>query len=98
MLPKGIIAQDPAHIHEYAPDVARSFAGTEGFEQSRRHRKRIKMRFAHLKRILKLGRLRLRSHEVLKTNLFWPPLLRTCGESQRWLRDRHLLRLFVSVT
>jgi hypothetical protein len=56
------------------------------------------MRFAHLKRILKLGRLRLRSHEVLKTNLFWPPLLRTCGESQRWLRDRHLLRLFVSVT
>lgn len=34
--------------------------GTEDFEQSRRERKKIEMRFAHLKRILKLGRLRLR--------------------------------------
>ena len=43
-----------------ARDVARSFVGTEGFEQSRRERKKIEMRFAHLKRILRLGRLRLR--------------------------------------
>src|SRR5215208_5141172 len=50
----------PRDIHEHARDVARSFAGTEGFEQSRRERKKIEMRFAHLKRILKLGRLRLR--------------------------------------
>jgi Transposase DDE domain len=47
-------------IHEHARDVARSFAGTEGFEQSRRERKKIEMRFAHLKGILRLGRLRLR--------------------------------------
>ena len=33
---------------------------TEAFEQSRRERKKIEMRFAHLKRILRLGRLRLR--------------------------------------
>ena len=39
---------------------ATSLAGTEGFETSRRERKKIEMRFAHLKRILKLGRLRLR--------------------------------------
>jgi hypothetical protein len=32
---------------------------TEAFEQSRRDRKRVEMLFAHLKRILKLGRLRL---------------------------------------
>jgi hypothetical protein len=50
----------PRDIHEHARDVARSFAGTEGFEQSRRERKKIEMRFAHLKRILRLGRLRLR--------------------------------------
>jgi hypothetical protein len=50
----------PRDIHEHARDVARSFAGTEGFEQSRHERKKIEMRFAHLKRILKLGRLRLR--------------------------------------
>ena len=34
--------------------------GTEAFEQSRRDRKRVEMLFAHLKRILRLGRLRLR--------------------------------------
>jgi transposase len=50
----------PRDIHERARDVARSLAGTEAFEQSRRDRKRIEMRFAHLKRILRLDRLRLR--------------------------------------
>src|SRR5207253_10222334 len=50
----------PRDIHEQARDVARSFVGTEGFEQSRRERKKIEMRFAHLKRILRLDRLRLR--------------------------------------
>jgi Transposase DDE domain len=34
--------------------------GTPVFEQSKRERKRIEMLFAHLKRILRLGRLRLR--------------------------------------
>ena len=58
--PKEPSRKIPRDIHEHARDVARSFAGTEGFEQSRRERKKIEMRFAHLKRILKLGRLRLR--------------------------------------
>ena len=60
VLSKRTIAQHPAQHPERARDVARSFAGTAGFEQSRRQRKKIEMRFAHLKRILKLGRLRLR--------------------------------------
>jgi Transposase DDE domain len=47
-------------IYEEARDVARALAKTEAFEQSRRDRKRIEMLFAHLKRILRLGRLRLR--------------------------------------
>ena len=50
----------PRDRHEAARDVARSLAGTDGFDQSRRERKKIEMRFAHLKRILRLGRLRLR--------------------------------------
>ena len=58
--PKEPSRKIPRDIHEHARDVARSFAGTEGFEQSRHERKKIEMRFAHLKRILKLGRLRLR--------------------------------------
>jgi transposase len=50
----------PRSIHEDARDVARALVGTAGFEQSRRNRKRVEMLFAHLKRILRLGRLRLR--------------------------------------
>ena len=47
-------------IYQEARDVARALAKTEAFEQSCRERKRIEMLFAHLKRILHLGRLRLR--------------------------------------
>jgi transposase len=58
--PKGPFRRIPRNQHEAARDITRSFVGTEGFEQSRRERKKIEMRFAHLKRILRLGRLRLR--------------------------------------
>jgi transposase len=47
-------------IYEEARDVARAIAKTEAFERSCRERKRVEMLFAHLKRILRLGRLRLR--------------------------------------
>ena len=58
--PKVPFRKIPRDRHEAARDVARSYVGTEPFEQSRRERKKIEMRFAHLKRILRLGRLRLR--------------------------------------
>lgn len=47
-------------IHEDARNVARALADTEEYRQSRRERKKVEMLFAHLKRILKLDRLRLR--------------------------------------
>jgi hypothetical protein len=46
--PKEPSRKIPRDIHERARDVARSFVGTEGFEQSRRERKKIEMRFARL--------------------------------------------------
>ena len=58
--PRTPVRRIPRSIYERARDIARSLAGTDAFEQSRRERKRIEMRFAHLKRILRLGRLRLR--------------------------------------
>ncbi len=58
--PKARERKIPRSIYEEARDVARALAKTEAFEQSRRDRKRVEMLFAHLKRILKLGRLRLR--------------------------------------
>ncbi len=47
-------------IHEGARDLARDIAKTEAYKTSRRQRKKVEMLFAHLKRILKLDRLRLR--------------------------------------
>jgi transposase len=58
--PKEPARKVPRSIHEHARDVARVLSKTEAFERSRRNRKRVEMLFAHLKRILKLGRLRLR--------------------------------------
>jgi transposase len=50
----------PRSIYEEARDVARALAKTAAFAKSCCDRKRVEMLFAHLKRILKLGRLRLR--------------------------------------
>lgn len=47
-------------IHEDARDVARTVCTTPAYAQSRKDRKKVEMLFAHLKRILKLDRLRLR--------------------------------------
>ena len=47
-------------IHESARDVARALSTTDAYKQSRKDRKKVEMLFAHLKRILKLDRLRLR--------------------------------------
>ncbi len=58
--PKMPFRRIPRSIHEEARDVARALARTKEFEQSRRDRKRVEMLFAHLKRIFRLGRLRLR--------------------------------------
>jgi hypothetical protein len=50
----------PRSIHEGARDLARDLALTDAYATSRRERKKVEMLFAHLKRILKLDRLRLR--------------------------------------
>src|SRR5215470_6919955 len=66
------VRQVPRDLHEDARDVARALAKTEAFERSRRERKKVEMRFAHMKRIFRLARLRLRAlsgpkDEVLRT-------------------------------
>ena len=47
-------------IYESARDVAREVAKTDAYERSRKERKKVEILFAHLKRVLKLTRLRLR--------------------------------------
>src|SRR5208283_4778357 len=46
-------------VHEDARDHARSFVGTPEFEQSRDERKKVEMRFAHLKTHHRFERMRL---------------------------------------
>src|SRR5690349_25088031 len=47
-------------VDEEIRERVRALATTEAFALSRRERKKVEMRFAHMKRILKLDRLRLR--------------------------------------
>jgi hypothetical protein len=66
--------QIPRDLHEDARDVARALAKTEAFEQSRRERKKVEMRFAHMKRIFRLDRLRLRGLSGANRQVPLPPL------------------------
>jgi transposase len=47
-------------VHEAARDVARAVAQTPDYRRTRRQRKQVEMLFAHMKRVLKMDRLRLR--------------------------------------
>ena len=53
-------------VHEAARDKARAIAKTDAYAVSCRERKKVEMLFAHLKRILRLGRLRLRGQTGAK--------------------------------
>jgi hypothetical protein len=66
-------------VHEAARDQARAIAKTEAYAVSCRERKKVEMLFAHLKRILRLGRLRLRGPSGAKTSSYWPPPPKICG-------------------
>jgi hypothetical protein len=58
--PDGPWRRVPRDINEEARDVARALVGTPEFERSRDERKRVEMRFAHLKTHHRFERLRLR--------------------------------------
>ena len=58
--PKSPSRRIPRDIDEDVRDQVRALAHTEAFAISRQERKKVEMAFAHLKRILKLDRLRLR--------------------------------------
>lgn len=55
-----IVRKVTRDIDEDVRERVRALANTEAFQQSRRERKKVEMRFAHMKRIFKLDRLRLR--------------------------------------
>jgi len=70
-------------IHEGARDVARDIAGTDAYVTSRRERKKVEMLFAHLKRILKLDRLRLRGPNGARDEFHLAAALRPLARGTR---------------
>ena len=85
--PKSPERKIPRSIYER--DAARALADTEAFEQSRRDRKRVEMLFAHLKRILRLGRLGCAALVARKTSSRSPQSHKTYDGSPNWWPDHH---------
>ena len=78
----------PRDLNEDARDVARAIAETPEYQRSRHRRKKVEMLFAHLKRILRLGRLRLRGPSAHATSSSSPPPPRTSETGQAPTRAR----------
>ena len=72
-------------VHESARDVARGIAQTEAYQQSRKDRKKVEMLFAHLKRILKLRRLRLRGLSGARDEFLLAAAAQNLRRLAKWL-------------
>ncbi|MCP4029126.1 MAG: transposase [Sphingomonas sp.] len=58
--PRALQRKITRSVYESSREVARAIAQTDAYRQSRKDRKKVEVLFAHLKRILRLDRLRLR--------------------------------------
>ena len=72
-------------VHEAARDVARAIAKTDAYQQSRKDRKKVEMLFAHLKRILKLDRLRLRGLSGATAEFLMAAAVQNLRRMAKWL-------------
>jgi hypothetical protein len=72
-------------VHEPARDVARAIAKTDAYKQSRKDRKKVEMLFAHLKRIMKLDRLRLRGLSGAKDEFLLAAATQNLRRMAKWL-------------
>ena len=75
-------------LNESARDVARQIAKTEAYARSRRHRKKVEMLFAHLKRILKLDRLRLRGLKGARDEFLLAATAQNLRRMAAWLMPK----------
>ena len=87
----------PRSIYEAARDVARTVCTTPAYEQSRKDRKKVEMLFAHLKRILKLDRLRLRGLKGARDEFLMAAAAQNLRRMARWLGPKQGIRTAVAV-
>lgn len=72
-------------IHERARDAARHIATTHRYQQSRKDRKKVEILFAHLKRILKLDKLRLRGFSGAQDEFLLAATAQNLRRMAKWL-------------
>jgi Transposase DDE domain len=72
-------------IYEKARDAARALAKSDAYRQSRKNRKKVEMLFAHLKRILKLDRLRLRGLNGARDEFLLAATAQNLRRMAKWL-------------
>jgi transposase len=75
-------------IHEDARDVARRIGTTSAYERSSKQRKKVEMLFAHLKRILKLDKLRLRGFSGATDEFLLAATAQNLRRMAQWLMPR----------
>lgn len=75
-------------VNESARDVARQLATTPKYAQSRKHRKKVEMLFAHLKRILRLDRLRLRGLKGARDEFLLAAIAQNLRRMAAWLMPK----------
>lgn len=72
-------------LYEPARDIARAIAQTDAYKQSRKDRKKVEMLFAHMKRILKLDRLRLRGLSGAQDEFLLTATAQNLRRMAKWL-------------
>jgi transposase len=93
--PNSAARKIPRSIHEASRDIARSIATTETYRQSRKDRKKIEVLFAHLKRVLKLDRLRLRGPSGARDEFLLAATAQNLRRMAKWLVPKPPVRNLV---
>lgn len=75
-------------IHEDARDVARHISTTSEYKQSRNERKKVEILFAHLKRILRLDKLRLRGGSGAQDEFLLAATAQNLRRMAKWLTPK----------
>jgi transposase len=75
----------PRSIHEASREAARKLANTDAYRQSRKDRKKVEVLFAHLKRVLRLDRLRLRGRTGARDEFLLAATAQNLRRMAKWL-------------
>lgn len=85
VLPEYVVSQIALSLFKSSRDAARDIAKSDSYQQSRKDRKKVEMLFAHMKRILKLDRLRLRGLSGAQDEFLLAATAQNLRRMAKWL-------------